>query len=97
MNGDIRNGYRLAWGTWMSPDDIYRLRFELAGLIDQWADEQKWPLDRRAAAMCSAVRGPLSDLLPNLAHFRERMQEVFAERDARRLIDSAMRRHGGVR
>ncbi|MDN7993094.1 hypothetical protein QZM97_23755 [Burkholderia orbicola] len=97
MNGDIRNGYRLAWGTWMSPDDIYRLRFELAGLIDQLADEERWPLDRRAAAMCSAMRGPLADLLPNLHHFRERMQEVFAERDARRLIASSMQRRGAGR
>ncbi|MBY8605246.1 hypothetical protein K7N18_10390 [Burkholderia arboris] len=97
MSGDIRNGYRFAWGTWASPDDIDQLRFELAGLIDQLADEEKWSFDRRAAAMCSAVRGPLADLLPNLHHFRERMQEVFAARDARRLIGSLMRSHGEAR
>ncbi|WP_071760504.1 hypothetical protein [Burkholderia ubonensis] len=97
MSEHASGGFRLAWGAWLSTDDIYRMRWELAGLIDQLADEERWSFDRRARVMCNAARGPISDLMPSLNFYRERMAEVFAERDARRLVDSLMRRHGAAR
>nr|WP_158447129.1 hypothetical protein [Paraburkholderia sp. BL8N3] len=36
--------------------------------------------------MSRALRGPVYDLLPNLAHFRERVAEIDAECEARHLL-----------
>ena len=83
--------------TCLSPDDIHVALFELAELIDNIADHEGWPLDRRINAVRRAKRCPVADLLPSLAHYRVRMAEIFAERDARRLIASLMRRRGEVR
>ncbi|WP_322021825.1 MULTISPECIES: hypothetical protein [unclassified Burkholderia] len=80
----------------LSPEDIHRTLFELAELIDNVADHEGWPLDRRIDAVSCAKRGPLTDLLPSLAHYRARMAEIFAERDAQRLIASLMQRRGAA-
>ncbi|KVH77576.1 hypothetical protein WJ41_05070 [Burkholderia ubonensis] len=90
-------GLFLPWGPRLSPDDVQRILFELAELIDNVADSEGWSFDHRADVMRRAKRGPLADLLPNLAYFRERMGEIFAERDARRLIASWMQRRGAAR
>ncbi|WP_155740178.1 hypothetical protein [Burkholderia territorii] len=97
MSEHANSGFRLAWGAWLSSDDILRMRWELAGLIDQLADEERWSFERRARVRCNATHGPISDLMPSLNFYRERMAEIFAERDARRLIATSMQRRGAAR
>jgi len=84
-------------GPRLSAADVDKLRHHLAELLDHVADYETWPLERRMDVMRRAKQGPITDLPANLAHFRERRAEVFAEYDARRLIASLMRRRGEVR
>ncbi|WP_233831777.1 hypothetical protein [Paraburkholderia sp. ZP32-5] len=65
-------GLYLPWGPYLSPDDVRRMRAELAELIEDLADSEGWPADHRNDVLSRAMRGPLADLLPNLAYFRER-------------------------
>ena len=59
------------------------MRAELAALIQAIADAEAWPASFRDKVLVRAVCGPLSDLLPNLAHFGQRAARCDAERDVR--------------
>lgn len=77
------------WAPNLDADDVARLRTELATHIAALAALEHWPRDRLNEVTARAVRGPLSDLLPNVAHFRERVTEAQAEQQAH---DEAARR-----
>ncbi|CAM2179148.1 TubC N-terminal docking domain-containing protein [Paraburkholderia sacchari] len=81
-------GLYLPWGPYLSPGDVRDLRAELAELIGSIADAEGWSASCRDEVLVRALRGPLSDLLPNLAHFRERAAQFYAKCQARRLLRS---------
>lgn len=83
---DPDGGAYLPWGPYLSADDVRRRRAELAELIEDLADAEDWPAAYRDEVLGRAMRGPLYDLLPNLAYFRERVAELDAEREARHLL-----------
>jgi hypothetical protein len=85
---DPDGGLYLPWGPYMSADDVRQLRAELAELIGGMADAEGWTASCRDEVLVRAVRGSLSDLLPNLAHFRERAAQFYAESEAHRLSRS---------
>jgi hypothetical protein len=49
------------------------MRAELVALIEEQAAREWWDTPRLNYVLSRAVRGPLSDLLPNLHYFRERV------------------------
>jgi hypothetical protein len=69
---DPDGGLYLPWGAYLSPDDVNRMRIELVKLIETVADAEEWEDRFRDDVLTRAIRGPLADLLPNLAHFRAR-------------------------
>ena len=73
----------LPWGPRFSADDVRRMRTDLVGIIETLADMERWPAEHRDDVLARAVRGPLADLLPNLAHFRERLATAQAQAAAR--------------
>jgi len=81
-------GLYLPWGPRLSPEDVRQLRAELFELIEDMADAEDWPESYRHEVLARAVRGPLSDLLPNLHYFRKRVAEFYAECEARRISRS---------
>jgi hypothetical protein len=80
-------GLYLPWGPCLSLDDVHRMRADLVGMIEALADLETWDAGRRDDVLTRAIRGPLADLPPNLAHFQERLTEARAERAARELAD----------
>lgn len=83
---DPDGGAYLPWGPYLSADDVFRLRAELAELIEDMADAEDWTPAYRDEVLARAMRGPLYDLLPNLAYFRERVAAFYAECEARQLL-----------
>jgi hypothetical protein len=71
------------WAPYLGAADVERFRTELVGIIETLADMERWPAEHRGDVLARAVRGPLADLLPNLAHFRERLATALAEAAAR--------------
>jgi hypothetical protein len=80
-------GAYLPWGPYLSPDDVRLMRGELAGMIEQLSTLEGWASERLADTIARAVRGPLSDLMPNLAHFNERLNVSRVEAAARAAMD----------
>jgi hypothetical protein len=76
-------GLQLPWGPHLEAHDVRELRAELVGMIEALADLEGWPREQLDEVLTAAVRGPLSALLPDCAHFRERLAEAQAERAAR--------------
>ena len=75
-------GAFLPWGPYVSASDVRRMRAELAGMIEDLAALEGWAREHLDDVIGRAMRGPLSDLLPNIAHFRERVPAAWAEHDA---------------
>ncbi|KAA1015120.1 hypothetical protein FVF58_04150 [Paraburkholderia panacisoli] len=84
---DPNGGVYLPWGPYLSADDVQRMRTELLAMIEQLAALEGWPHKIFDDVMERAVRGPLSDLLPNLSHFHDRITGLKAERDAREVLN----------
>jgi len=76
-------GLYLPWGPYLSPDDVRRLRADLAGMLEELASLEHWPRELLDDVFTRAMRGPLADLLPNLHYFRERLQAMRARSAAR--------------
>jgi hypothetical protein len=83
---DLDGGAYLPWGPYLSSADVVRMRAELAEAIEDLADLEDWAATYRDDILSRAMRGPLCDLLPNLAHFRERLSDHNAESEARFLL-----------
>jgi hypothetical protein len=66
------------WAPYLTAADVQRFRTELVGMIDRLADMEQWSGEHRDDVLSRAIRGPLSDLLPNLHHFNRRLTEAAA-------------------
>jgi len=75
-------GAFLPWGPYVSASDVRRMRADLAGMIEELAALEGWAREYLDDVIGRAMRGPLSDLLPNVAHFRERVAATRTEHDA---------------
>ena len=71
------------WGPYLTAADVARRRAELVNMIEQLADMESWPRELLDDVLARAVRGPLSDLLPNVAYFRERLAGALTDVRAR--------------
>ncbi|CAJ9625238.1 hypothetical protein [Burkholderia pseudomallei] len=91
---DPDGGLYLPWGARLSPDDVLAKRVELAELIEGLADYEGWSDAQRDDVLARATRGPLYDLLPNLAYFRERVIVAAAEYQASEALADNERRTG---
>ncbi|GJH04489.1 hypothetical protein [Paraburkholderia terrae] len=69
---DPDGGLFLPWGPYLSPDELKQMRAELVRMIDCLARLEGWARELRDDVMGRAMRAPLSDLLPNMHHFRNR-------------------------
>jgi hypothetical protein len=63
------------------------MRAELIAMIETLADMEGWDAGQRDDVLTRAIRGPLADLLPNLAHFNERLAAARADAEARSVLD----------
>lgn len=70
--------FYLPWGPRLSSADVMRMRSDLVGMIEQLSDMEGWPKEHRNDVLTRAIRGPLSDLMPNLAYFRGRLDKARA-------------------
>ena len=52
------------------PVDVRRMLAELRAMIDELAMVENWSDDLHADIMTRAMRGPLSDLTPNMTCFK---------------------------
>ncbi|WP_052319429.1 hypothetical protein [Burkholderia sp. A9] len=80
-------GLYLPWGPYLDPESVERMRGELIAMIEQLSDLEDWPSGTRDDVLTRAIRGPLADLLPNVAHFAERLTTARAGVEARNLLD----------
>jgi hypothetical protein len=79
---DPDGGAYLPWGPYLSASDVRRMRADLAVLIEDLATLEGWPREHLDDVIGRAMRGPLHDLMPNLAHFHERTAAARAEHEA---------------
>ncbi|MFM2422467.1 MAG: hypothetical protein RL291_997 [Pseudomonadota bacterium] len=68
----------------LMPDDVRAHRAELISLIEALAALEGWQRELLDNVLERAIRGPLSDLMPNLHHFRERLDGARAEEKTRK-------------
>ncbi|WP_321866641.1 TubC N-terminal docking domain-related protein [Paraburkholderia tropica] len=87
QSDEHRAGEFWPWAPYLGADDVARFRADLVGIIERLADMEVWPVELRDDVLARAVRGPLSDLLPNLHHFNQRLTEANAAAAARSAIE----------
>lgn len=87
-------GAFMPWCAPVTPAQVAAWQAELLELIEEIADSECWSRAALDEVLIRAIRGPLSDLRPNLGYFRERVVEIDAERRARQLIASRTWRAG---
>ncbi|MBK3821939.1 hypothetical protein [Paraburkholderia aspalathi] len=85
----LSGGAYLPWGPYLSADEVLCMRAELLTMIERLAALEGWAREHLDDVMTRAMRGPLSDLLPNLSHFRDRISALIAEQAA---CDALLRR-----
>lgn len=73
---DPGGGWYLPWGPYLTAADVRRMRADLAGTIDALAALEGWPRGYHDAIMSRALNAPLSALAPDLAYFRERLDDA---------------------
>jgi hypothetical protein len=83
----MAEGLQLPWGPYLEAHDVRELRGELVVMIEALAGIEGWERATLDAVLTRAVRGPLSDLLPNVHHFRERLSEAQAQVLAREAVE----------
>lgn len=81
----------LPWGPYLAPGDVQRMRAELVDSITQVSTLERWPQEIIDEVMAAAVRGPLSALAPDLAHYSARLSAARAGAAARGAISRASR------
>ncbi|WP_083245124.1 hypothetical protein [Paraburkholderia nodosa] len=79
-------GLSLPWGPYLDADDVRELRTELRAAIEALCELENWPDALLVDVMTRAMRGPLSDLLPNVHHFHQRLDAVKAETAVRAVL-----------
>jgi hypothetical protein len=80
------------WRESMTVLDARYMRVELVGMIEELAGHECWPRSLIDEVLSTAVRAPLSALLPDLHHFNEQLSEARAEAAARTALDQMQRR-----
>jgi hypothetical protein len=78
-------GLYLPWGPKLSADDVQAMRAELIAMIEELSALERWPDQFRDDVLTRAIRGPLSDLLPNRAYFAKRVERARVVPAAREL------------
>ncbi|CAE6700462.1 hypothetical protein R69927_03270 [Paraburkholderia domus] len=92
---DPDGGAYLPWGPYLSPADVQRMRGVLFDMIDELCRFEGWSDERRHDTMTRALRGPLSDLWPNIEYFGGKVRECRAEAEARALLAARSWRYEG--
>jgi TubC N-terminal docking domain len=81
-------GAFMPWCAPVTPSQVTTWQAELLELIEEVADSECWSPGALNDVLIRAIRGPLSDLRPNLGYFRQRVADIEAERRAKRLVAS---------
>ncbi|WP_124646292.1 hypothetical protein [Burkholderia sp. Bp8990] len=76
---DPDGGLYLPWGPCLSAVDVHRMRAELIAMVEELSALERWASAHRQDVLTRVIRGPLADLLPNIAYFRERLEAARAE------------------
>ncbi|WP_431226863.1 hypothetical protein [Burkholderia contaminans] len=84
---DPDGGLYLPWGPYLSAGDVHRMRVELIGMVEELSMLERWASANREDVLTRVMRGPLADLLPNVAYFRERLEAAHAEATARGALE----------
>ncbi|AOI57201.1 hypothetical protein WI26_06085 [Burkholderia diffusa] len=63
------------------------MRTELIDMVEELSALEGWAHLHRENVLMRVIRGPLADLLPNIAYFRERLEAAHAEAAARAVLD----------
>ncbi|MGI0505473.1 hypothetical protein ABY44_20640 [Burkholderia sp. ZZQ-2] len=84
---DPDGGLYLPWGPCLSAGDVHRMRAELIAMVEALSELECWASAHREDVLTRVIRGPLADLLPNIAYFRERLEAAHAEAAARAVLD----------
>lgn len=79
-------GAFMPWCAPVAPGQVREWMAELVELIEEIANAENWLPAHLDNVLARAVNGPLSDLLPNLHHFRATVAEIDAECEARHLV-----------
>jgi hypothetical protein len=77
---DPDGGYYLPWGPYLNGRDVHRLRVQLLQMIEEVADIEGWEQSCKDNILERALRGPLSDLMPNVHHFTKRLRQKQKEK-----------------
>lgn len=85
-----KGGAYLPWGPYLAPDDVHRMRTELAAMIEALANLELWADELRDDVLSRAIRAPLSALLTDVHYFNERLTAARAEAAARAALDLRM-------
>jgi hypothetical protein len=86
----VEPGHRSLFWPWresMTALDARYMRVNLVGMIEELAGSECWPRSMLDEVLSTAVRAPLSALLPDLHHFNERLSAARAEGAARTALD----------
>jgi hypothetical protein len=86
----VEPGYRSLFWPWRESVTVLNARYmrvELVGMIEELAGHECWPRSVLDEVLSTAVRAPLSALLPDLYHFSERLSTARAEAAARSAVD----------
>lgn len=83
---DPDGGLYLPWGPCLSAVDVHRMRAELIAMVEELSTLERWASAHRQDVLTRVIRGPLADLLPNIAYFRERLDATRAEAAARAVL-----------
>lgn len=87
LNAERQAGEFWPWAPYLGATDMHRLRAELVDMIEELAGLECWPEAYSDDVLSRAIRGPLSDLMPNLHHFAGRLEAARAEAAARSALD----------
>jgi hypothetical protein len=79
-------GAFLPWGPTLRAVDVRRALADLRAMIDELAMLENWPHELHVDIITRAMRGPLADLMPNITHIKQRLQEHRADAAARELL-----------
>ncbi|NML99638.1 hypothetical protein HHL24_17060 [Paraburkholderia sp. RP-4-7] len=81
------------WRESMTVLDARYMRVDLIGMIEELAGLECWPSSLLDEVLATAVRAPLSALLPDLYHFNERLSAARAEAATRTALDQSQWGH----
>jgi hypothetical protein len=78
----------LATSVTISGEEVRSIMEEIVAMIEQIADAAEWARARTDELLHMVLRSPLSNLLPNLHHFRSHAEFVRADQAVRSALTS---------